>query len=151
VATKKKVKRFDEGGETDVSSDSELLKKARALTDQRDSYVEWKPDGTGRIPVMDVSKVQDSTNVSPRWAQLDKNFTGAGARLTGTKKIDKDAMLQAYIDADVMRDKYQGTKGRVSGAGVRFTKNFAKGGKVLTASERADGIASRGKTRGRIV
>ena len=33
--------------------------------------------------------------------------------------------------------------------GARWTKNFAKGGKVSSASKRADGIAQRGKTKGR--
>jgi hypothetical protein len=33
--------------------------------------------------------------------------------------------------------------------GVSWTKNFSKGGKVSSASKRADGIAQRGKTKGR--
>ena len=33
--------------------------------------------------------------------------------------------------------------------GAKWTKNFAKGGKVSSASKRADGIAERGKTKGR--
>jgi len=32
-----------------------------------------------------------------------------------------------------------------------ITKNYKAGGKVSSASKRADGIAQRGKTRGRIV
>jgi len=34
--------------------------------------------------------------------------------------------------------------------GVSWTKEFSKGGKVSSASKRADGIAQRGKTRGRM-
>jgi hypothetical protein len=33
--------------------------------------------------------------------------------------------------------------------GAKWSKTFAKGGKVSSASKRADGIAQRGKTRGR--
>jgi hypothetical protein len=35
------------------------------------------------------------------------------------------------------------------GYGVRWSKKFDKGGKVGSASKRADGIAQRGKTKGR--
>lgn len=35
------------------------------------------------------------------------------------------------------------------GYGVQWTKKFNKGGKVSSASKRADGIAQRGKTKGR--
>ena len=34
---------------------------------------------------------------------------------------------------------------------VRFRKSFAKGGKVSSASKRADGCATKGKTKGRMV
>jgi hypothetical protein len=36
------------------------------------------------------------------------------------------------------------------GYGVRWSKSFNKGGKVGSASKRADGIAQRGKTKGRM-
>jgi len=35
--------------------------------------------------------------------------------------------------------------------GLSWTKNFSKGGKVSSASKRADGIAQRGKTKGRML
>jgi len=35
--------------------------------------------------------------------------------------------------------------------GVRYTAQFAKGGKISSASKRADGIAERGKTKGRFL
>ena len=35
------------------------------------------------------------------------------------------------------------------GYGAKWSMNFAKGGKVSSASKRADGIAQRGKTKGR--
>ena len=36
-----------------------------------------------------------------------------------------------------------------SGYGAKWSMNFSKGGKVSSASKRADGIAQRGKTKGR--
>jgi hypothetical protein len=35
--------------------------------------------------------------------------------------------------------------------GARWTANFSKGGKVSSASKRGDGIAQRGKTKGRML
>jgi hypothetical protein len=35
--------------------------------------------------------------------------------------------------------------------GINYTRRFKSGGKVKTASARADGIARRGKTKGSIV
>jgi hypothetical protein len=37
------------------------------------------------------------------------------------------------------------------GYGVRWKKSFDKGGKVNSASKRADGIAQRGKTKGKYI
>ena len=37
------------------------------------------------------------------------------------------------------------------GYGARWTMNFSDGGKVSSASKRADGIASKGKTKGKMV
>jgi hypothetical protein len=48
-------------------------------------------------------------------------------------------------------DAFKGPDGKRA-YGARFTKNFyAKGGKVKSASARADGCAKRGKTRGKMV
>jgi hypothetical protein len=126
-----KVKKFNSGGESE--NDSELVKKARSLI-ERTEYSEPRPNpATGQYPVMDVSKVRDNVMAQPRYVNLGKDFKGVGGRLVGTKKLDKDSMLQAYIDAEITNDNYRGTKGRASNVGVNFTKNFDKGGKVNAA------------------
>ena len=52
-------------------------------------------------------------------------------------------------------EEQKSTKGGGGGAMPKsnrdLTKNYKKGGKVSSASKRADGIAQRGKTRGRII
>ena len=52
-------------------------------------------------------------------------------------------------------EEQKSTKGGGSGAMPKsnrdITKNYKKGGKVSSASSRADGIAVKGKTRGRMV
>jgi hypothetical protein len=84
---------------------------------------------------------------------LDKNFKGAGGRFSYTKDLDKDSSIQAY--ADLMAGKSTGQDAFIkpNKIGVEYRKSFAKGGKVKasSASRRADGIAQRGKTKGRFV
>jgi hypothetical protein len=88
--------------------------------------------------------------VSPQFLALDKNFKGAGARLSASKDLDKSSKIQAYMD--LMAGKPMGADGFIKPqkVGVEYRRTFAKGGKV-SASSRADGIAQRGKTKGRMV
>jgi len=129
-----------------------------------------------------VPKKDDGLEFLPTMAGGDlKNLYGAG-RLTARKQFDNEDELQAYADlsaslgtradprlsADVMGAKYRkrlspssalefyGEKskyGEPFAAGVKYTKEFKRGGKVKmkSASARADGIAQKGKTRGKIV
>jgi hypothetical protein len=123
------VKKFKDGEIVEDDS-SELVKKARALIAQNERE-EMRPNpATGQFPVPDLSYVKDNVMVAPRYLYLDKDAQGVGGRLMATKKLGKDAMLQAYLDADVSRDDQQGVRGKASGAGINFIKNFAKGGKV---------------------
>ena len=64
---------------------------------------------------------------------------GVGAKYR--KKLDKDSSLEFYGEK---RDKNMGEPWQ---AGVTYNRQFKKGGKVKSASERADGIAIRGKTK----
>jgi hypothetical protein len=92
-------------------------------------------------------------SVNPQFLSMDKNFKGVGGRLAYTKDLDKSSSLQAY--ADMMAGKPAGQDAFVKPQkiGVEYRKSFAKGGKVKSssASSRADGIAQRGKTKGRFV
>ena len=125
-----KVKRLNEGGESGKDSESDLVKKSRESLQGRILSTEFTPDETKRMPIMDVSQVKDNLMVNPRYVNLDKDSQSIGTRVTGIKKIGKDSMLQAYLDADINRDKYQGTRGRVSGAGLNFVTNFKDGGEI---------------------
>ena len=64
---------------------------------------------------------------------------GVGAKYR--KKLDKDSSLEFYGEK---RDKNMGEPWQ---AGVTYNRQFKKGGKVKSASERADGIAIRGRTK----
>jgi hypothetical protein len=78
-----------------------------------------------------------------------------GSRLGGQalyrKQLGKDLDLEAYVDSFINKPKGSSTKGKVTGGGLRLTKRFKKGGSVSSASKRADGIAVKGKTKGRMV
>jgi len=51
---------------------------------------------------------------------------------------------------DIMPSKMPGGKRKARRDDTDFTQ-YAEGGKVSSASKRADGIATKGKTRGRII
>ena len=73
-------------------------------------------------------------------------------------KAEEATIADALAQEKVMLDKQKKTtdmKNYVSSArgdgGLDSYKSYKKGGKVSSASKRADGIAVKGKTRGRIV
>jgi len=106
--------------------------------------------GRPRMVPIDMSQVREGVMYMPRYLSVDKDSQALGSRLMGTKKLGKDTALQGYYDVDTTNDKFSGVKNRRGGAGVTLMHSFAKGGKV-TASTRADGIAQRGKTKGRVI
>ncbi len=91
----------------------------------------------------------DGLRAEPKFVTIDKNFKGAGGRLSYTKNLDKNSSIQAYVDA--MAGKPAGQSAFISPqkVGVEYRRSFANGG--MTASKRADGLAQRGKTRGKMV
>jgi hypothetical protein len=61
----------------------------------------------------------------------------------GIQKTSSDRAREAAAEESMQR--------KTNRAAEEASKNMAKGGKVSSASKRADGIAQRGKTKGRIV
>jgi len=106
--------------------------------------------GRPRMVPMDMSQMREGVMYMPRYLSVDKDSQALGSRIIGTKKLDKNTALQGHYDLDTTNDKFGGLKNRRGGAGVTLMHSYAKGGKV-TASTRADGIAARGKTKGRIL
>lgn len=58
--------------------------------------------------------------------------------------------MPVFANMQQMRQAARGWQ-RAQRRGEEFSPNFKKGGKVSSASKRADGIATKGKTKGRIV
>ena len=69
------------------------------------------------------------------------DFIGGGVRKYKNAKSE-EADLDTELDSQTKRE----TRGKAKGG---MTKAYAKGGKVSSASSRADGIAQRGKTKGK--
>ena len=63
---------------------------------------------------------------------------------------DKKFNLKDALSVDAFGGKISPAKVG-QGYGLRFEKKFSKGGKASSASKRADGIAQRGKTKGRML
>ena len=100
---------------------------------------------------MDEKDDTGKFSATPQFLALDKNFKGAGGRFSYAKDLDKNSSIQAY--ADLMAGKPSGQDAFVkpNKVGLVYNKRFAKGGNVASASKRADGIAQRGKTKGKFV
>jgi hypothetical protein len=96
----------------------------------------------------------------------DKGLLGLGPRMIASRAQEKDeardlAMLQAQqaqkaeaakkqeMAAKMRRQRPQQSSG--STGGMSGYKSYAKGGSVSSASKRADGCATKGKTKGRMV
>jgi hypothetical protein len=94
-------------------------------------------------------KQPEPLQLTPQFLALNKNFKGVGGRLAYEKALDKNSSINAYIDAMVSKPAGQSASVTPQKVGVEYRRSFAKGG--VTASKRADGIAQRGKTRGKLV
>jgi hypothetical protein len=94
----------------------------------------------------------------------DKGLLGLGPRMIASKAQEKDeakelAMRQAQEaqKADAMQKqamaarRQSASQSAGSTGGMSGYKSYAKGGKVSSASKRADGCAIKGKTKGRMV
>ena len=106
--------------------------------------------GRPKMGPIDVSEMRDDLRVTPRFASINKNSQYLSGMVSGTKKLDKNTALQGHLGVDLSNDKYNGPRARGTNAGISLMHSFSKGGKV-TASTRADGIAQRGRTKGRVI
>ena len=78
----------------------------------------------------------------------DKGFLGLGARAIanrGQQEAEAKAMQEKLMQQGIA------AKQAAAGAAAQPAAAMKKGGKVSSASKRADGIAVRGKTKGKLV
>jgi len=134
-----------------MADDDSIVSRSReSLADSGPRAMPVDENGRPRMTPFDVGQIPEGVRYMPRYLSVDKDSQALGSRIMGTKRLDKNTAVQGYYDLDTTNDKFGGLKNRRGGAGVTLMHSYAKGGKV-TASTRADGIAARGKTKGRIL
>lgn len=82
---------------------------------------------------------------------IGKGGVGAAGRVSYKLPVDKQSELEAYADIEARKRKGENLALTAPMFGIGYTRRFKQGGKVKSASARADGIAKRGKTKGRMV
>jgi hypothetical protein len=111
-----------------------------------DKLIQLSPLGGAIGPIGEIPGILD----------VAKNVVGN----VTSSDADQKAKIQAVIDADrAEREKMMMAQSRPQGRMMRQDqvaddggyKSYKKGGKVSSASKRADGCAIKGKTRGKMV
>ena len=133
-----------------AKDNEDIVSRSRELLADSGQKLPPLDEMTGRpkMTAMDVSQIPESVRYMPKYLSVNNDNQALGSRIMGTKKVGKNTAVQGYYDVDTTNDKNEGFKNRRGGAGLMLMHNFAKGG---TASARADGIAAKGKTKGRLL
>ena len=101
---------------------------------------------TGKAKLSDEDELQAYADVmGMRGKGMGTKFSAPGIGAKYKKQLSPSSSIEFY------GEKRQKNAGEPWSAGVAYNKEFKKGGKVSSASTRADGIAQRGKTKGRMV
>jgi hypothetical protein len=129
------------------------MKKAKRFNDGGMSLEEMYPEAKiTRVPYQEPPKRSETKEFqeAARWAKKAP-LASAGHSVTEPK----------FTDSGDTTDLKKMGRGRVAGGGGGsagipksnrdLTKNYKSGGKVSSASKRADGCAIKGKTKGRFV
>jgi len=154
----KKMKRYEDGGDVDYDkdSDSESQKVYRSDMSEMSDEERAPRRSSSPAPKKAAPKAVSKPAASSRKASEDyvsaarNKYTEArgydeASKNKNLSSEDRRAMLGRYAQA--MKD--YDTLGRASK--YAEGKGMKKGGSVGSASRRADGIAQRGKTKGKLV
>lgn len=171
---KRKVKRYDEGGQTMAvdTPDIEETETRRSITD-RMMNLPLPRSGGYTSPVKDDNDSEKTFKQAFAEARRagDKTFEFGGKKYTTdlakqkakTSTPDESSAETARLMRQSKSDETPksakrgfgpkitfGTPAQLEKAKKAYYSGFKAGGKVSSASKRADGIATKGKTRGRI-
>ncbi len=186
---KRKVKRYDEGGETfavdtpDITEETESERRSRDLLRKQgeairgegprtiEKYMSNKPatrTGSYTSPVSESSSEDEAEAVRAemmkrraaerrarerRKAEAEKKQAPKASQMFPTRSIEditKDTKTATTEKRGFGPKITFGTPAQLEKAKKAYYSGFKTGGKVSSASKRADGIATKGKTRGRI-
>jgi hypothetical protein len=154
MATKRKAKRYDEGGVTEgenMGIDDDV--RARALKFVRDR--EENPGMYEAEPEVE-SVVETKTKAKPKAKSVETTKTvevmkGEPAKKMNVLEEAKDIARRRASGANAVRSARDARMSYGRGPGLSALKGMKSGGSVSSASRRADGAASKGKTKGRMV
>lgn len=188
MATKRKVKRYEEGGDIAAANESDdpiaYLNKSRGWTDTGEDTTSTRSMSTKSTPETKKDTFKEAFASARRAG--DKTFEWNGKKFTtevASKEKPKSSEQTTTTKYETSYDRMNrenreqgrdfdslvsGLKNRIMSAGSRgsalplkSTKSesgnkfmgagMKGGGKVSTASRRGDGIAVKGKTKGRFV
>jgi len=149
-----KMKKYAEGGMSDDDEGYDAY--TTSVTDDEGEVLYEKPEPKYKESKPAAKKAESKKSAAPRKASEDyvsaarnKYMEARGydeaSKNKNLSSEDRRAMLGRYAQA--MKD--YDTLGRASK--YAESKGMKKGGSVSSASRRADGIAQRGKTKGRMV
>jgi hypothetical protein len=150
----KKMKRYEEGGDVDSDIEYTTDEEGNEVAISRKGYSSRPAAPTVAKATPAVKKAQPSapkSKASVEYATAARNKYAEARGYDEASKNknlsaeDRRAMLGRYAQA--MRD--YDTLGRASLS--MNAKGMKRGGSVSSASKRADGIAQRGKTKGRVL
>jgi hypothetical protein len=146
----KKVKRYKEGGETEsVYERAKRFLQAQGVTDATpalDEKIKEARKGMPARPAAPKPTVRTSPPAPSRLAPLE----ATRRVIEEGRRLDKERAESLRFQNDFGIDFPAGLETQYMGTPDRPLR-YAKGGKVGSASRRADGIAQRGKTRGKVL
>ena len=99
----------------------------------------------------EAEKKRDAARAAKRKAEEDEKKARPAKEAAERKALSEQPGAVAYRKKQEERDKMSpGQRSAARGKAIKEFFGMAKGGSVSSASKRADGIAQRGKTRGRM-
>ena len=126
-----------------------MAKKETPATTQAEYDKAFEEVKSGKQP---VPSFDDMGPLPPRMGGLEFVDPKNNERVRKSQEAARVKMLDTIkksLSGPTVRDAQGNIEYKKKGGAIK-AKNYAKGGSVSSASKRADGIATKGKTRGKI-
>jgi len=145
----KKVKRYKDGGETEsVYERAKRFLQREGVTDATPALDEKIQAARKAMPTRPAAP-KPPVRTSPPAPSRPAPSEAARRVIEEGRRLDKERAEGLRFENDIGLDIPAGLDTKYMGTPDRPLR-YAKGGKVVSASRRADGIAQRGKTRGKV-
>jgi hypothetical protein len=140
----KKIKKMAEGGVSNPSYREEKQKEIEDRKIEREAKAQAQKESMAqKVYDQSVKRYEKELRLDPQ----DTNPFGYGARKLGDKVGDKFRSVGKFFGSNKMTSLDDEAQMQAR----KDVKGYKAGGKVSSASKRADGCAIKGKTKGRMV